>query len=67
MITPEEMQAKILKLMEESAASKLEQLEAKMKRDGLERKINNASFALSVYHSLAIAPLVIAAAVGGEK
>ena len=35
MITPEEMQAKILKLTEESAASKLEQLEAKVKRDGL--------------------------------
>ncbi len=67
MITAQEMQEKILKLMAENQASELAQLEAKLKRERLERKINDACFAVSVYSSLAITPLVVAACLGGGE
>lgn len=65
MITAQEMQEKILKLTTENEASKAANLEAKLKRERLERKINDACFAVSVYSGLAVTPLVIASCLGG--
>ena len=67
MITPEEMQAHILRLMEKREAEKMAEIEQKLKRDRYERNIKNKCFAISAYCSMVVTPLVIAAVASVER